>query len=412
MKIIKKILKALLVIILSGFIAIGLALTMWTKYPEFKAKDEIKDLSQNVEKISDIKINVKARLIALGEASHGNKEFQELRLDIFKNLVKNNRVRAFGLEADFSEGILIDKYIKNPESKANPLDYFSFSIYKTDEMRNLIEWMKEYNKTHEDKLSFYGFDMQNPEKLAPSIKDYVKRKNIDFDLDKLKVLETYPIKIDDPNTKTLLKELEILKDKIKEENEEDIIFKKALENALDGFSYFSLSNVDQYKKRDELMAKNVEWISKIEESKGSKLMISGHNGHIGKKSNTYKIMGEYLNETFKDGYFAIGTDFYKTSVNISSMVDRKRVIKNFCSADPLAQKAKDYDGSFYLDFNNLKDGETKEKVENKMKMGSLGEGYSPIMKIIPTSYRIDDVPEDLYDGMIFVYEAHPTKIIE
>lgn len=411
MKILKKILKALFFIILIGIITIGLGLTIWTKYPEFKAREDISDLSQNVQKISDIKVNDKAKVIALGEASHGNKEFQELKLEIFKNLVENNKVRAFALEADFSEGILIDKYIKNPESKDNPLDYLSFVIYKTDEMRNLIEWMKEYNKTHDEKLSFYGFDMQNPEKLIPTIKDYVEKNNIDFDLSSLKVLETYPIKIEDPKVKDLIENIKVLKDRIKEESEEDIIFKKALDNALDGFSYYSLDNVDQYKKRDELMAKNVEWISKFEENKGSKLMIAAHNGHIGKKSNIYKIMGEYLNETFKDDYFAIGTDFYKTSVNISSMVDRKRLIKNFTSADPLAQKAKDYDGSFYLDFNNLKDGETKGKVENKMKMGSLGEGYSPIMKIMPTSYRIDQTPKDLYDGMIFVYEVNPTEIL-
>ena len=44
-------------------------------------------------------------------------------------------------------------------------------------------------------------------------------------------------------------------------------------------------------------------------------------------------------------------------------------------------------------------------------MGSLGEGYSPLMKFIPTSYRVKEVPKDLYDAMIFVYYAKPIAVI-
>ncbi|MDY3006722.1 erythromycin esterase family protein [Anaerococcus sp. AGMB00486] len=412
MRVLKKILKLIFCISIIGFIAIGLGLTIWTKYPEFKARKEISDLDKNARKISDIKIGEKAKIIALGEASHGNKEFQKLKLDVFKNLVENNDVRAFALECDFSEGILIDKYIKNPNIKVNPLEYFSFSIYKTEEMKNLIEWMKEYNKIHNEKLSFYGFDMQNPEKLIPTIKDYVGKNRIEFALDKLKVLETYPIKVKDSKVKDLIENLKVLKDKIKEESDDDIIFKKAIDNFLEGFSYYSLDdNFKEYETRDRLMAENVIWISKFEDNRNSKLMIAGHNGHIGKTSNIYKIMGDHLSEFFKDKYFTIGTDFYKTRVNISSMTDKKRVIKKFISADPIAQKAEKYDGIFYLDFNNLQNGATKSIVESKMKMGSLGEGYFPMMNVIAKTYRIDQVPKDLYDSMIFIYEANPTEII-
>ena len=45
-------------------------------------------------------------------------------------------------------------------------------------------------------------------------------------------------------------------------------------------------------------------------------------------------------------------------------------------------------------------------------MGSLGEGYTPIMKFVPYSYRIEKSPKEIFDSMIFVYEASPTDIIE
>lgn len=46
-----------------------------------------------------------------------------------------------------------------------------------------------------------------------------------------------------------------------------------------------------------------------------------------------------------------------------------------------------------------------------MTMGSLGEGYSFLMELIPTSHRVQDVPAELYDAMIFVYKASPIDLL-
>ena len=51
-------------------------------------------------------------------------------------------------------------------------------------------------------------------------------------------------------------------------------------------------------------------------------------------------------------------------------------------------------------------------IHNNMTMGSLGEGYSFLNKILPNTYRINAVPSELYDGMIIVTEATPTVIKE
>ena len=65
----------------------------------------------------------------------------------------------------------------------------------------------------------------------------------------------------------------------------------------------------------------------------------------------------------------------------------------------------------YLDFDKLQKSEKiKEIINQSMLMGSLGEGYSFLNKILPNSYRINDVPVELYDGMIIVINATPTDI--
>lgn len=398
MKIIKNILKVAGITFLSLAIISSLVLFFINKYPVFKASKKI----EGIEKESIEKINIDKKIIALGEASHGNKEFQELRLDLFKNLVKNNDTRAFLLECDYAEGLIIDKYIKTGEKINNPSKYFSFDIYHTKEMDNLINWMKDYNKDNKNKLSFYGIDFQNPEKAAGPIKSYVKENNIDINLDSLKLLKKDQISIKDIEKSTLKKDLESLKSQTSDEK-----IKNLLENVLKSFDYFSMDSNDYIKMnevRDERMAFNVSFIESIEK----KIMVSGHNGHVGKTSPTYRPMGKILKEKYKDDYYIIGTDYFKTRVNIRSLVDRDRKIKKFESADILAYQAKDV-GQYFLDFAAI-DDDIDKILENEINMGSLGEGYSPIMKIMPQSHRIKGNPKDYYDAMVFVYETEPTNI--
>ena len=90
----------------------------------------------------------------------------------------------------------------------------------------------------------------------------------------------------------------------------------------------------------------------------------------------------------------------------------KRITRKFYSADPLANTAHALGMDMtYLDFDKLHKSEKMNEIINKsMLMGSLGEGYSFLNKILPNSYRINDVPAELYDGMIIVTNATPTNI--
>lgn len=414
MKIIRKFIKISLILALGLIILIGFGLLLWTKVPEIKASRKIKDIKTYAKTIDQIKIGENVKIVGLGEATHGNKEFQKMKLDLLKNLVENQKIRAFALEADFSEGIIIDQYIKSGKKEKNPASNFSFPIYHTKEMNDLIEWMRNYNQNHKDKISFYGFDMQNPEKSVDIIKDYVKKENIQINLDNLEILKKDGISIKSPKIKELEKNLINLKEKIKGVNQEEKLIKKAVENVLNSFQFYQTPANDYLQineKRDKFMADNICWIQQNEQEKNSKLMIAGHNGHIGKKEKYYKNVGERLKEKYKKDYFVIGSDFYKSKVNIKNLTSNKRIIKKFISADKLAYQAKDFNNIYYLDFSEIKKGQTKKIIENQGNMGVLGEGYT-FLNIIPKTYRIKETYKNLYDGMIFVYKAEPIEIIE
>ena len=167
-----------------------------------------------------------------------------------------------------------------------------------------------------------------------------------------------------------------------------------------------------------MMAENIMWILKQEEARGNgRIFISGHNGHV-KKSGNYdannKVMGNLLADEIGNEYFVIGTDFYKTTCNLPAGEVGKRKNHIFYSYDPMAKASKKigFDIS-YLDFEKIPDSsELKKQVSECGWMGSLGETYSTLYRILPRGYRVWASPAELYDAMIYVSDAHPIKVIE
>ena len=416
---IKKIFKGILIFILTIIFLVGLGDFLWIKIPELSARKNISDIEDYGKKVSEIKLNDDIKVLGLGEATHGNSDFQDLKLEVLKTLVEKNNLKSFCLEADFGEGMIINNYIHGNKRVENISSVFSFNIYHTKNMNDLINYMFDYNqKAKEDeKLSFYGFDMQNPEKSMGVILDFCKENNIlqDKDLQReFSFIKDEKFKISQiKDREDLLLEIKAHVDSLSSNSAR--LVSRALTNVLDSIKYYELDFNDYAKVnnvRDKFMVENVKWISDFERSKGNDLLlISGHNGHIAKSGKFYEPMGSHLKEIFGEKYFIIGTDFYKGIVNINEVgSSNKRSNHGFVSADPLAYSARKFKGKYYLDFTKVKDGETSELINKEINMGSLGEGYSPLMKFMPRSYRVKEVPKNLYDAMIFVYYAKPIAV--
>lgn len=417
---IKKIFKGILIFLVSLIILVGIGDFLWINLPKISARKNISDIEDYGKAVSEINLDDNIQVVGLGEATHGNSDFQDLKLEVLKTLVEKNKVKSFAIEADFGEGMIINNYIHGKKKDENISNVFSFNIYHTKNMNDLINYMFDYNQKakDEDKLSFYGFDMQNPEKSMEVILDFCKENNIlqERDLEKeFSFIKDEKFKISQLKDKEdLLLEIKAHADALSSPKAK--ILSRAITNVLDSVKYYELDFNDYVKVnnvRDELMAGNVKWISDFEKAKGNKmLLISGHNGHIAKSQKFYEPMGSHLKKIFGEKYFIIGTDFYKGIVNINEVgPDNKRSNHVFVSADPLAYSARKFKGKYYLDFTKVENGETFDLINKEINMISLGEGYSPLMKFMPRTYRVKEVPKDLYDAMIFVYYAKPIAVI-
>lgn len=427
LNILKKMLK-FCVRLLLGLILLVLGILLFRfgkqKIEEIQAHREIPELRTEMQSLSADHIPANVSVLAIGEAVHGSREFQELKLSVLREMVEKQGYTAFALEADYSECADINRYLQSGEGKPEELvQKFSFPIYHTKEMAELLGWIQDWNRTapEEKKVRFYGFDMQNPETGYVFLKQYSIAHGLtteaEFDAVFKNVL-TPPYSLSTETAGQAIVFLDGLRAKAGDADMRDADARDfrmeltTVRQAMESWTSTEESNT----LRDRDMAENVEAIRKIEAEIGSgKIVISAHDGHIERVNPIYTSMGVLLAQNFGNDYYAIGTDVWKVRDNIKSMGEAKRSMQTFVSCDPLAAQARFAEGQQYvLYFSEVSDEKSRiaALVRTPMRMMQLGEGYTFLMRLLPDrSYRLKGAPAAYYDAMLFLYEAHPIEIL-
>ena len=427
LNILKKILK-FCVRLLLGLILLVLGILLFRfgkqKIEEMQAHREIPGLREEMKPLSADYIPDNVSVLAIGEAVHGGREFQELKLSVLREMVEKQGYTAFALEADYSECADINRYLQSGEGKPEELvQKFSFPIYHTKEMAALLGWIQDWNRTapEEKKVRFYGFDMQNPETGYAFLKQYSLAHGLsteaEFDAVFKNVL-TPPYSLSPESAGQAIVFLDGLRAKAGDADMRDADARDfrmeltTVRQAMESWTSTEESNT----LRDRDMAENVEAIRKIEAEIGSgKIVISAHDGHIERVNPIYTSMGVLLSQDLGNNYYAIGTDVWKLRDNIKTMGEAKRSIQSFVSGDPLAAQARFAEGQQYvLYFSEVSDEKSRVAalVRSPMRMMQLGEGYTFLMRLLPDrSYRLKGAPAAYYDAMLFLYEAHPIEIL-
>jgi erythromycin esterase-like protein len=101
-----------------------------------------------------------ARVVALGEATHGTREIFRMKHRLFEYLVQRKGFTVFALEANRADCIALDRYVKSGQGNARAAQAnLHLWPWNTQEVVDLIEWMRVYNAApgRHLKLSFTGF---------------------------------------------------------------------------------------------------------------------------------------------------------------------------------------------------------------------------------------------------------------
>lgn len=130
------------------------------------------NLEPLLERIGD------ARVVLLGEASHGTSEFYRMRERITRELLTKKGFNFVGIEGDWPDAARIDHYVRHfeyPPSEWTAFARFPTWMWRNNEVRQFIDWLREWNsgRALNQRVAFHGLDLYSLYNSIRSILDYL-----------------------------------------------------------------------------------------------------------------------------------------------------------------------------------------------------------------------------------------------
>ena len=104
-----------------------------------------------------------ARIVSLGEATHGSREHFQLKGRLVEHLVETHGFTAFGIEASYADTLAVNRFVLTGEGDLNTVVAgMGFWTWATEEVAELVQWIRDYNVRAPEgrQVRFYGFDAQ------------------------------------------------------------------------------------------------------------------------------------------------------------------------------------------------------------------------------------------------------------
>ena len=118
-----------------------------------------------------------ARVIGVGETTHGTLEFTRIKHRLLERLVATHGVTDFAMEANFGAAERVDEYLQTGRGTPEEAVRNLFLVWQTEEVRDLVAWMRRYNADpkHRKKIRFRGYDVQGAERSIAAVRAYLRR---------------------------------------------------------------------------------------------------------------------------------------------------------------------------------------------------------------------------------------------
>lgn len=400
----------------------------WLKNNSYKLKTIIPN--NEFDDLEPLKYSLKnVSVIGLGESSHGTSEFFTMKHRLLKFLVEEMGYTSFLLEASMSKCKYINDYVLYGKGNLDTaVKAQGFFIWQTEEFKNLIKWIRTYNKNvpKDKKVRFYGYDLQGNNLAWIELKNFYKIVNpakVSF-LDSLNIKNSNARKLtnsiktrkegEKKLNRTYIDCLSILQDiTLQQGAYQYLTSKKTYKQNLMNIKLIIQEN-ESYKdgdndRRDYYMAQNILWLLS-KDKKSTKVVVWAHNAHIEKAY--YKeyggTMGYYLSNTLKNKYYSLGFEFYSGSIRVKNsdlkILDNIKIKKPIVKSLPWYFHKTEKDNLF-IDFRYSEPQKT-DLYNQTLKIHSFGSHFSP-----KYSKSMFNMKLNYFDGMIYIEKSSPTKSI-
>jgi erythromycin esterase len=367
-----------------------------------------------------------ARIVALGEASHGTREFFQMKHRLLEYLVKEKGFTVFAIEANWPESLAVDRYIKTGEGDPRvALAGMYFWTWNTQEVLDMIEWMRAYNKAAgKPLLTFTSFDMQQHSVAAERVSEYLRKTlpaegpALEAAYQGLKSLK--PGQMNDSNATAVAAQAEKIVTLFDNRRSEMIRgsslaawrdARQAAEIVRQAAASHAPGAASGY--RDEMMARNVEWLAD-EAYPGEKIVLWAHNGHVRvAEESGVKMMGSWLRQRFGKQMYVVGFAFHRGAVRavgtengtISGLANHIVPASQAGTGDSVLSAA----GLpvFFLDMQPVPvTSDLRRWLAEPHVYRAIGAVWN---KTDPDANVMLESMSDSYDGLIFVEEGHAAQ---
>lgn len=372
-------------------------------------------------------------IIGLGEGTHGTAEFQTLRAYITRYLVEKKGFNTVCLENGYGWTIVLNNYIQTGKGDLDTLmRHHLLGIWQNQETKELLEWMKQYNRQHAVKLQLAGMDYFSILPAAVIVSDLTKQygqQGIDTLVNQLLFYSEYMDDVyADMNRTThqytpadylqkgvkgyeVVQALQqVLQTVVKQlpVNDQHRLTEALYSCEVAFYSIYRPVKERKEASRDEAMANMVKLMA--DHTPGAKIVVWAHQAHVAHKSifegdNNGGGTGFYLDRFFPHQYFALGTGTTAGTVSVTNdaaITNTSRFtttsLTNAVNSSWEKKITGANTGNLYINCTN------KQWALPALKLRFTGYSNVSADDFVPA--RINE----LFDGFVFINETHHTTI--
>src|SRR5215470_2054014 len=139
--------------------------------------DSAREEQELIERLS------RARLVLIGEASHGTHEFYRERAEITKRLIAEKGFRAVAVEADWPDAHRVNRYVRGVGDDKEAVEAlagfqrFPTWMWRNADVLDFIGWLRAHNEGAGAKspAGFYGLDLYSLHNSMAAVLGYLDK---------------------------------------------------------------------------------------------------------------------------------------------------------------------------------------------------------------------------------------------
>jgi erythromycin esterase len=369
-----------------------------------------------------------AHIIGVGEATHGTHEFFEMKHRLLRDFVTKLGVTAFAIEATLPEAFELDTYVRTGSGDpTRALSHLYFWTWRTQEVADMIAWMREYNRTRpaEQRIGFYGVDMQYPGQAARGVLSYLSQARsalqptvtqfyscLDGYLndDAGRFPADFASLPADTRAKCLASVTAAHDSMVAhavelEAQSSAAAYQKYVRFARVVVQWVTRSDRNAIFYRDLAMAENARWVLS-QQPRGGRVLLWAHNAHVMFATGS---MGRALRDSLQSDYVNIGFAFDSGSFNARPSLTDEPTALRIGAAPSVTYEARFrlLNTPFYIDLRSANSYNTRLWLSG----GVLRDIGAVFYEGSPNLVQRRAAPIEEYDVMIFFPRSTPSKLL-